>query len=150
MRITITFDGIPEMLRYINLDKADELVNAAKVYSDIPGNDPAPDQFVNVPVGPNKSVQRTTADIINAAEAKEAAEKKAKKQAEAPAPAPAAEKIDESYRVKVRSVLSALNKKTGENTAKELIAEFNADKLTGVALDDLPALMAKAQEALNA
>ena len=145
MRITITFDGIPEMLRYINLDKADELVNAAKVYSDIPGNDPAPDQFVNVPVDPNKGVQRT-ADIINAAEAKE--EKKTKKQAEAPAPA--AEKIDESYRVKVRSVLSALNKKTGENTAKELIAEFNADKLTGVALDDLPALMAKAQEALNA
>ena len=47
-------------------------------------------------------------------------------------------------------MLSALNKKTGENTAKELIAEFNADKLTGVALDDLPALMAKAQEALNA
>jgi hypothetical protein len=132
MRITITFDGIPEMLRYINLDKADELVNAAKVYSDIPGNDPAPDQFVNVPV--------------KAAEP----EKKAKKQAEAPAPAPATEKIDESYRVKVRSVLSALNKKTGENTAKELIAEFNADKLTGVALDDLPALMAKAQEALNA
>jgi hypothetical protein len=145
MRITITFDGIPEMLRYINLDKADELVNAAKVYSDIPGNDPAPDQFVNVPVDPNKGVQRT-ADIINAAEAKE--EKKTKKQAEAPAPA--TEKIDESYRVKVRSVLSALNKKTGENTAKELIAEFNADKLTGVALDDLPALMAKAQEALNA
>lgn len=145
MRITITFDGIPEMLRYINLDKADELVNAAKVYSDIPGNDPAPDQFVNVPVDPNKGVQRT-ADIINAAEAKE--EKKTKKQAEAPAPA--TEKIDESYRVKVRNVLSALNKKTGENTAKELIAEFNADKLTGVALDDLPALMAKAQEALNA
>lgn len=145
MRITITFDGIPEMLRYINLDKADELVNAAKAYSDIPGNDPAPDQFVNVPVDPNKGVQRT-ADIINAAEAKE--EKKTKKQPEAPAPA--TEKIDESYRVKVRSVLSALNKKTGENTAKDLIAEFNADKLTGVALDDLPALMAKAQEALNA
>ena len=134
MRITITFDGIPEMLRYINLDKADELVNAAKVYSDIPGNDPAPDQFVNVPV--------------KAAEPKDEPEKKTKKQAEVPAPA--TEKIDESYRVKVRSVLSALNKKTGENTAKELIAEFNADKLTGVALDDLPALMAKAQEALNA
>ena len=74
----------------------------------------------------------------------------------APAPepkkaeAPAQTKVDESYRVEVRQVLAQLNKKTGKNTASELIKELGVGKLTDVALSDLPALMAKAQEALNA
>lgn len=61
-----------------------------------------------------------------------------------------APKVDESFRVKVRKTLASLNKKTGKNTASELIHGFNVDKLTEVALEDLPALMAKAEEALNA
>ena len=61
-----------------------------------------------------------------------------------------APKVDESFRVKVRKTLASLNKKPGKNTASELIHGFNVDKLTEVALEDLPALMAKAEEALNA
>lgn len=59
-------------------------------------------------------------------------------------------KVDENYRVQVRKTLAALNKKTGKNTASELIQGFGVEKLTGVAFEDLPALMAKAEEALNA
>lgn len=70
--------------------------------------------------------------------------------AQAPAETEAAPKVDESFRVKVRKTLATLNKKTGKNTASELIHGFNVDKLTEVALEDLPALMAKAEEALNA
>lgn len=62
----------------------------------------------------------------------------------------AAPKVDESFRVKVRKTLATLNKKTGKNTASELIHTFGVDKLTKVAEEDLPALMEKAEEALNA
>lgn len=67
----------------------------------------------------------------------------------APEPNPAQE-IDESYRVEVRKQLAKLNKKTGENTASKLIKGFGVDKLTEVALKDLPKLMRQAEEALNA
>ncbi|WP_455500927.1 hypothetical protein [Gemmiger sp.] len=69
---------------------------------------------------------------------------------EDPAPAEPEQKIDESFRVQVRKTLATLNKKTGKNTASELIHGFGVDKLTEVALEDLPALMQKAEEALNA
>ena len=46
--------------------------------------------------------------------------------------------------------MAALNKKTGKNTASELIHGFGVAKLTEVELKDLPALMQKAEEALNA
>lgn len=64
-----------------------------------------------------------------------------------PEPAP---QVDESYRVEVRKQLAKLNKKTGENTASKLIKGFGVDKLTEVALKDLPELMRQAEEALNA
>jgi hypothetical protein len=91
--------------------------------------------------------EQTAKDLNESAKkatAKEAAEKKAK-----PAPAPEPE-VDESYRVEVRKVLAALNKRTGENTASKLIKEFGVDKLTDVKLADLPALMAKAKEVRDA
>ena len=66
---------------------------------------------------------------------------------ETAAPAP---QIDESYRVSVRKTLADLNKKVGKNEAKELISSFGVAKLTDVPLEELPALMAKAKEALNA
>lgn len=62
----------------------------------------------------------------------------------------AAPAVTEDYRVEVRKFLAKLNKKTGQNTAKELIQQFGASKLTDVKLEDLPALMAKAEEAFNA
>lgn len=50
----------------------------------------------------------------------------------------------------VRKTLTRLNKQTGKNTAKELIKEFGAAKLTDVAASDLPALLKKAEEMLDA
>lgn len=73
-------------------------------------------------------------------------------EAEAPkkAAAPAAPAVTEDFRVEVRKTLAQLNKKTGGNEAKELIKGFGVSKLTEVKLEDLPALMEKAREALNA
>ena len=62
----------------------------------------------------------------------------------------AAPAVTEDFRVEVRKTLAQLNKKTGGNEAKELIKEFGCSKLTEVKLEDLPALMEKAQAALNA
>lgn len=70
-------------------------------------------------------------------------------EAEAPKKA-AAPAVTEDFRVEVRKTLAQLNKKTGGNEAKELIKEFGCSKLTEVKLEDLPALMEKAQAALNA
>ena len=58
--------------------------------------------------------------------------------------------MTEDFRVEVRKTLAQLNKKVGKNIASELIKGFGVDKLTEVALADLPALMSKAKEALNA
>ena len=58
--------------------------------------------------------------------------------------------VTEDFRVEVRKTLAQLNKKTGGNEAKELIKGFGVSKLTEVKLEDLPALMEKAQAALNA
>ena len=70
-------------------------------------------------------------------------------EAEAPKKA-AVPAVTEDFRVEVRKTLAQLNKKTGGNEAKELIKTFGVSKLTEVKLEDLPALMEKAQEALNA
>lgn len=75
--------------------------------------------------------------------------KEAPAEAEAPKKA-AAPAVTEDFRVEVRKTLAQLNKKTGGNEAKELIKEFGCSKLTEVKLEDLPALMEKAQAALNA
>jgi len=75
--------------------------------------------------------------------------KEASTEAEVPKKA-AAPAVTEDFRVEVRKTLAQLNKKTGGNEAKELIKGFGCSKLTEVKLEDLPALMEKAQAALNA
>lgn len=75
--------------------------------------------------------------------------KEAPTEAEVPKAA-AAPAVTEDFRVEVRKALAQLNKKTGGNEAKELIKGFGCSKLTEVKLEDLPALMEKAQAALNA
>lgn len=68
-----------------------------------------------------------------------------------PAPgAPTVPEVTEDFRVEVRKALAELNKKVGKNIASDLIKGFGVDKLTDVALADLPALMEQAKEALNA
>lgn len=142
MKITLQFDGLEDLYGTLNefLGMDRDLRNASQ--KAVPFKD-AVDHAEQTAKELNESA-KTTAEIINRAEAKEAAEKKAK-----PAPAPEPE-VDESYRVEVRKVLAALNKRTGENTASKLIKEFGVDKLTDVKLADLPALMAKAKEVRDA
>lgn len=132
MKITLQFDGLEDLYGTLNefLGMDRDLRNASQ--KAVPFKD-AVDHA-------EQTAKKTTA--------KEAAEKKAKP---APAPVPEPEpEVDESYRVEVRKVLAALNKKTGENTASKLIKEFGVDKLTDVKLADLPALMAKAKEVRDA
>lgn len=142
MKITLQFDGLEDLYGTLNefLGMDRDLRNASQ--KAVPFKD-AVDHAEQTAKELNESAKKT-AEIINRAEAKEEAEKKAK-----PAPAPEPE-VDESYRVEVRKVLAALNKKTGENTASKLIKEFGVDKLTDVKLADLPALMAKAEEVRDA
>ena len=137
MKITLQFDGLEDLYSTLNefLGMDRDLRNASQ--KAVPFKD-AVDHAEQTAKDLNESAKKTTA--------KEAAEKKAK-----PAPATDPEpEVDESYRVEVRKVLAALNKKTGENTASKLIKEFGVDKLTDVKLADLPALMAKAKEVRDA
>lgn len=149
MKIVLEFDSVDEFLNEAAAFMAKTLKENADSKKD-----------------PNATVQKT-ADIINAAEAKMEAEKKTKAvpfkeakdhaeevSADPIAPADTSDssdpEVDESYRVEVRRFLAKLNKKTGENTASKLITEFKAERLTDVALKDLPALMKRAQEVYDA
>lgn len=76
--------------------------------------------------------------------------KEAPAEAETPKAATAAPVVTEDFRVEVRKALAQLNKVTGGNVAKELIRELGCSKLTEVKLEDLPTLMEKAKEKLNA
>lgn len=59
--------------------------------------------------------------------------------------------VTEDFRITVRKLLAALNKKRGYNRAAELINEQTGKgKLTEVALADLPKLMEAAKEETNA
>lgn len=146
MKITVTFDCIEELLQTLNV-KPDEVMAAVmhcgKGKVDVIPEQPAPKA---VPfkeavdhAALNASAKKTT-EIINKAEAKDA---------------PAAEKVDESFRVKVRQALAELNaqaRRAGSDNkpAQDLIHGLGYDKLTDVPLDRLPELMGKAQEALDA
>ena len=76
------------------------------------------------------------------------------KTAEIPAEAETAPepKVDmEALKLETKKLLSKLNKKTGTNTASQLIQEIcGVKRFTEVSEDKLPALRAKAEEGLNA
>lgn len=134
MKITATFDSLEEFQAFVN------------------GKKPLTSEELNA------SAQKT-ADIINAAEEKMEAEKKAKKakkeepKAEEPEPEPVKKeepKVDyDAMRVECRKVLSALNKATGKNTAQELIRGRGKSKLSEIENRVLPALLEEAKEALE-
>ena len=58
--------------------------------------------------------------------------------------------LTEDFRVEVRRILAQLNKKTGQNTAAELIKAAGYGRLSVVPLDKLPGIMNAAKEALYA
>jgi hypothetical protein len=133
MKITFEFNSLEEVKQYLDGQVAATIALSEYVVKDAPAEKPAKAEPKAEPV-------KQETEELPFAPAPEP--KKAEK--------PAQTKVDESYRVEVRQVLAQLNKKTGKNTASELIKELGVSKLTDVALSDLPALMAKAQEALNA
>lgn len=126
MKITVTFDSLDEFARYIK---------------PMEGFEPEPRNVFE------EAKQKAAKIAQDAPEGFEPADNTPfdEKPEEEAAPA-----VTEDYRVDVRKFLAKLNKQTGKNTAKELIQQFGATKLTDVKLEDLPALMAKAEEAFNA
>lgn len=141
MTITLTFNSLDEFFEQIE-------AYAKRRITVQPKKDLAPIEDVAKAIEEEKAVDhaalnesaKKATEIINRAEAKE----------ETPAPEPEPE-ITEDYRKEVRRVLYQLKQKSGDKEiSMNLIKEFGVNGLSDVALKDLPALMAKAQEALNA
>ena len=128
MKITVTFDSLEEFKSHMAGETA----------------------VTTAPQSAQAPVERTEAPKAKKSAPKEEMPwKEAPTEAEAPKKA-AVPAVTEDFRVEVRKTLAQLNKKTGGNEAKELIKGFGVSKLTEVKLEDLPALMEKAQAALNA
>lgn len=128
MKITITFDSLEEFKKHIiGVPEAAPAQKAAEA----PQSDETPKPKKN-PKKEEKPQEEEAGQPDEAPEKEEAPE------------------VSEEFRVEVRKTLAKLNKKVGKNMASELIKEFGVEKLTEVSLSDLPALMDKAKEALNA
>lgn len=128
MKITVTFDSLEEFQKHIT---GLTIEAPAQKAAEAPQSDEEPK--------PKKNPKK--------------AEKPQEEEAGQPEEAPEKEEapeVSEEFRVEVRKALAKLNKKVGKNLASELIKGFGVEKLTEVALSDLPALMDKAKEALNA
>ena len=127
MRIVLTFDSLEEFQDQISKYAAKLCAKPAK---------PAP-----VPV-------EEVAKVIKAEEKKKqepAPEIEADPEPEKPVT------VTEDFRAEVRHVLHELNKiKNSKTAATDIIKTFGVTKLTDVPLSDLPALMEKAKEALDA
>lgn len=132
MKITVTFDTLEEFQTYMGIQSPSK---------------PAQEAAQGAQEAPKEK------DTKKAAKAQEATQAPAEDDLmeDTPAPGtPTAPEVTEDFRVEVRKTLAQLNKKVGKNIASELIKGFGVDKLIEVALADLPALMSKAKEALNA
>lgn len=132
MTIQMTFDSFDDMKANI-LRMADALMPDA--FAGIPEEDPEPDRpGVNVPTQPT---------VPPMPEPEEPAT--------APTPEPEAPKPEKGLDLaQMRKILSAVNKHTGKNTARELIQAMGYKVLTEMPADKYPELKAKAEEVLNA
>lgn len=136
MKITVTFDSLEEFKDCLGIQSPSMSTLAAAESA----------QKEPEKTGPKKNTKK-------AEKAQETAQAAAEEdlREDTPAPGtPSAPEVTEDFRVEVRKTLAQLNKKVGKNIASELIKGFGVDKLTEIALADLPALMSKAKEALNA
>ena len=132
MKITVTFDTLEEFQTYMGIQFPSK---------------PAQEAAQGAPEAPKEKDQKKDAKAQEDTQAP--AEDDLMEDTPAPG-TPTAPEVTEDFRVEVRKTLAQLNKKVGKNIASELIKGFGVDKLTEVALADLPALMSKAKEALNA
>lgn len=130
MKITVTFDSMDEMLRYMDMrgrvqttftDFTPEEIKRIndERESKQPGPEPAEAEPEKLPDEPEKAPEEVKTEIT------------------------------EDFRVEVRKTLAALNKLQAGNPAKALIAETGYKRLTDVPLELLPGLMQKAEEAMN-
>ena len=134
MKITVTFDSLEEFAAHMRPQEGFEpepVQEKRNVFEE------AKQKVASI-----MEVDTGTGTLVG-----EPAELKANKTEEKTEEQPA---VTEDYRMEVRKFLAKLNKQTGKNTAKELISQFGASKLTDVKLEDLPALMEKAKEAADA
>ena len=129
MKITVTFDSLEEFQEHVKVQAVQGTQRATQEAQRVTGG-----------AGPKEGTEKAEKDLGASQEGRQEA-------AEGGADAP---KVSEAFRVEVRKTLAQLNKKVGKNIASELIKGFGVDKLTEVALADLPALMARAKEALDA
>ena len=134
MKITVTFDGIKELLATLRLTEADIMTAALNCTKDPEKKTPEP-----VPV------------VIKAAAP---ASEPVPDPEPAQAPEASAPAVDESYRLEVRKVLSKLNalaRQAGsaEKPAQKIISAMGYERLTEVPLERLTELMNKAKEALD-
>ena len=127
MKITVSFDTLDEFQKYMGIEAPAPVQKATEA----PQSDETPKPKKN-PKKEEKPQEEEAGQPDEAPEKEEAPE------------------VSEEFRVEVRKTLAKLNKKVGKNMASELIKEFGVEKLTEVSLSDLPALMDKAKEALNA
>lgn len=154
MKITVEFANLDEFKQYMGIESPSQLALATNEAAYAPA--PAPAEAVQEPQeapeapAPKKNTKKADKPAPAAAEpAPEPAEAAAEDAPAEDADAPAA--VTEDFRIAVRKQLAALNKKCGYNRAAELIKELTGkDKLTEVALADLPKLMEAAKEETNA
>lgn len=113
MKITVTFDSMEEMLRYVDVRG-----QVQTTFTDF-----TPEE-----------IQRIENERKNAPEP-------VKDPEPAPAPEPEPVKITEDFRAEVRRAMATLNKQTGENTAKKILQERGFASLKDAPLEALPELM---------
>lgn len=128
MTIDVRFDSMEEFLRYVDV--------RGKVQTTF--TDFSPEEMEKIYEG-RKKVDSAPA------EAQEENEPKV----EAPAAVPAEEeksKPTEALRIEARKILADLNKRTGKNTAKELLMGLGYASLNKVPLEKLQEVIDKARE----
>lgn len=115
MKITVTFDSVDEMLRYMDM--------RGRVQTTFTDFTPAEIQRIE---NERKNVPEPVKDP---------------EQTPAPEPDPEPVKITEDFRAEVRRAMATLNKQTGENTAKKILQERGFASLKDAPLEALPELM---------
>ena len=133
MTIQMTFDSFDDMKANI-LRMADALMPDA--FTGIPEEEPAP--------MPEPEPEKPAEEPAPAPDPEP-------KEEPAKAPEPEAPKPEKGLDLaQMRKILSAVNKHTGKNTARELIQAMGFKVLTEMPADKYPELKAKAEEVLNA
>lgn len=136
MKITVSFDSLDEFKQCMGIASPSEIPDALAW---VPQETAQQPQEAPKAAEPKKNTRKQEKP---AQEPTDVPEEVMPEPQEAPA-------VTEDYRLAVRKTLAQLNKIVGKNLASGLIHDFGVSKLTEVKLEDLPALMDKAKEAID-